>query len=356
MAEENSGQEKTEEPTARRLKDARDKGDIAKSMEIPSALVLLSSILTLYGFSTFFMEQFYRMLKHYLTNLHAVPLGLGDMSALTLEGMRFSLVTAGPVMLVVLVVGLLANVGQFGFLFTTEKLTPKLSKIDPIQGFARMFSLQMLANSVKSIMKVVIIGYVAYREIMRALPGLNPLMDQEVLQIAGFIGQVSFRIFLKAALILIVLAMFDYAFQRWEFMKKMRMTKQEMKEEAKQTEGDPHVKGRIRAIQMEMARRRMMEEVPKADVVITNPTRLAIALRYDSMSMHAPKVVAKGAGAIAQRIREVAREHGVPLVENKPLAQALFKQVKIDDYVPENLFQAVAEVLAYVYGLKRKSA
>lgn len=356
MAEENSGQEKTEEPTARRLQEARDKGDIAKSMEIPSALVLLCSILTLYGGSGFFMEQFSRMLRYYLTNLTAISLTVGDMTRLTLEGMRFSLTIAGPVMLVVLTAGLLANVGQFGFLFSTEKLIPKLSKIDPIQGFARLFSLQMLANTIKSLLKVAIIGYVAFLEIIRTLPGINPLMDQEPLRIAAFIGNVSFRIFLKAALILIVLAFFDYAFQRWEFMKKMRMTKQELKEEAKQTEGDPHVKGRIRSIQMEMARRRMMEEVPKADVVITNPTRLAIALRYDGLSMHAPKVVAKGAGAIAHRIKEVAREHGVPLVENKPLAQALFKQVRIDDYVPENLFQAVAEVLAYVYSLKRKPA
>jgi flagellar biosynthetic protein FlhB len=174
--------------------------------------------------------------------------------------------------------------------------------------------------------------------------------------ILSFVAEVAFWIFLKSALIIALLAAADYAFQRWQFTEKMKMTKQEIKDEAKQTEGDPHVKGRIRAIQMEMARKRMMAEVPEAEVVITNPTRLAIALKYDNMSMAAPMVVAKGAGFIAQRIREIAAAHNIPLVENKPLAQALYKAVDLNQTIPQNLFQSVAEVLAYVYSLKRRSA
>jgi flagellar biosynthetic protein FlhB len=219
-----------------------------------------------------------------------------------------------------------------------------------------MFSMQTLANTVKSISKLLIVGFVSYSEIKKNMNGLLPLMDQEPYSILVFYARVSFWIFLKAALIIAVLAAFDYAFQRWQFLKKMKMTKQEVKEEAKMTEGDPHVKGRIRSIQMEMARKRMMAEVPKADVVITNPTRLAIALSYDPATMIAPTVIAKGAGVIAQRIKEIAGEHKIPIIEDKPLAQALYKYVAIDEQIPENLFQAVAEILAYVYGLKKKSA
>ncbi len=356
MAEESGGQEKTEEPTGRRLQEAREKGDVAKSMEVPSAAVLLASLLTLYAMSGFFMDQMYRLLRHYLGQLHAIRLTPAEIPALTLEGMRISFMTAGPLMLVVLLVGVAGNVLQFGFLFTTEKLAPKFEKISPIEGVKRMFSLQMLANTLKSVLKVVLVGWVAYHEVVKNLPQLAPLMDAEVRVIAAFIFKVSFWIVLKSAVVVVILALADYAFQRWDYRKKMRMTKQELKDEAKQTEGDPHVKGRIRSIQMELARRRMMEEVPKADVVITNPTRLAVALRYDAATMSAPQVVAKGAGVVAQRIKEKAREHGVPLVENRELARALYKEVQIGGFIPENLFQAVAEVLAYVYSLRPGAA
>jgi flagellar biosynthetic protein FlhB len=261
-----------------------------------------------------------------------------------------------PVMAAVLITALVANYSQVGVIFTTEKIKPELKKIDPIQGIARKFSLQTLNELVKSLFKIAIIGYVSYREIINVLPEFMPLMDQETSQILAFMANTAFWIFLKCALIIALLAAIDYVFQRWQFMKKMKMTKQEIKEEAKQTEGDPYVKGRIRSIQMEMARRRMMEEVPTADVVVTNPTRLAVALSYDNNSMEAPLVVAKGAGLIAQRIREIAAENKVPIVEDKPLARALFKTAAIGQAIPENLYQAVAEVLAYVYGMRKKRA
>lgn len=355
MAEETSGQEKTEEPTARRLQDAREKGDIARSMEVPSAAVLLASLLTLYLLNDFNMHTYSTVLRYYLGHLHSIKLLPDQLGPLSRQGLWFVLLLCGPLMLAVVLVGLLGNFVQFGFLFSTEKLVPKFSNISPIEGIKRMFSMQMLVNTLKSFAKVILVGYVSYHEVMVALPQINPLMDQSAWQIGAFVGKISFNIFLKAALVLSVLAALDYAFQRYDFKKKMRMTKQELKEEAKQTEGDPHVKGRIRSIQMEMARRRMMEEVPKADVVITNPTRLAVALKYDSVAMAAPVVVAKGAGVIAHRIKELAKENGIPLVEDKPLARALFKAVKLNEAIPENLFQAVAEVLAYVYSLKRKT-
>ena len=356
MADESSGQEKSEAPTSRRIQEARKKGDVAKSMEVPSAAVLLAGLLTLYYTSDFMLGKFLLLLRYYLGNLHSISLTPNNMTPLTRESMLQTGMLVAPVMSAIFITALVSNYAQVGILFTTEKLAPKFDKIDPFQGFARLFSKQALANVVKSVGKLLIIGYVSYTEVMKAMPGIMPLMDQEPILILAFMGRVAFWIFLKSALIIAVLAAIDYAFQRWQFMEKMKMTKQELKDEAKQTEGDPHVKGRIRALQMQMARQRMMSEVPKADVIITNPTHLAIALRYDTLAMAAPMVIAKGAGVIAQRIREIAIEHGISLVEDKPLAQALYKSVGLGETIPENLFQTVAEVLAYVYNLKHKRA
>ena len=354
MADESSGQEKTEDPTSRRLQEARDKGDVTKSIEVPSAAVLLVSLMTLYLTQHFMVQTLMGLTSHYLANADTISLLPDTMYSLTLEGMIAMALVCGPVLGAVFLTGMVANYAQVGMIFSTEKIMPDLQKIDPIAGFARKFSMQALADLIKSLLKIGLIGYVAFSEAYKALPEFMPLMDKEPYQIMAFAGRTAFWMFLKCALIIAILAVIDYTFQRWQFMKKMKMTKQELKEEAKMTEGDPQVKGRIRAIQMQMARQRMMSEVPKADVVITNPTRLAIALRYESTTMVAPLVVAKGAGVIAQRIREIAAENNIPLVENKPLAQALYKTVSINGPIPEDLFQAVAEILAYVFGSRKK--
>nr|MBF0221630.1 flagellar biosynthesis protein FlhB [Desulfobulbaceae bacterium] len=356
MAEESSGQEKTEEPTSRRLQEARNKGDVAKSMEIPSATVLLAGLMTLYMLSGYFLNTLSAVTAFYLDNAHSINITPGNIPGIAKECMLNMSYLVGPVMIAVFIAALISNYAQIGFIFTGEKMKPDLKKIDPIKGLAKKFSLQALAELVKSLLKVGLIGYVAFSEAYSALPEFMPLMDQTTMQIMTFASITAFWIFLKCALVIALLAILDYAFQRWQFMEKMKMTKQEVKEEAKMTEGDPQVKGRIRSIQMQMARQRMMAEVPTADVVITNPTRLAIALRYTGTEMSAPLVVAKGAGAIAQRIREVAAENNVPMVEDKPLARALYKNVKVNHPIPENLFQAVAEVLAYVYGMRKKRA
>lgn len=356
MAEESSGQEKTEDPTSRRLEDAKRKGDTAKSMEIPSAAVLLAGLMTIYLLSGFYMKTLSDITAYYLSNAHNIKIIAGNIPSLTIECSVQMAYLVGPVMLAVLIVGLVSNYAQVGFIFTGEKIKPDFTKIDPIQGMAKKFSMQALAELVKSLLKVGVIGYIAFKEAYTALPEFMPLTDKTPMQIMTFAGNTAFWIFLKCALTIAIIAAFDYAFQRWQFMEKMKMTKQEVKEEAKMTEGDPQVKGRIRSIQMQMARQRMMDEVPKADVVITNPTRLAIALRYTANQMKAPVVVAKGAGAIAARIRAVATENNIPLIEDKPLAQALYKTASINEPIPENLFQAVAEILAYVYGMRKKRA
>ena len=353
MADEQSGQEKTEEPTERKLQEARKKGDIAKSMEVPSAAVLLGGVILLYFTAGYMLNRVGGMMQYYLGNLDQMDVTPGNMPAISLQATMAAVAVLWPLMLTVFLLALLANYFQVGFLFTTEKMTPKLEKIDPLQGFVRLFSKQAMANFVKSIAKMGLVGYIAYDTVRDSVDQILPLMDKAPYPILLFMAEVSFWIFLKCALLIAIIAAADYAFQRWQFMEKMKMTKQDLKDEGKQTEGDPHVKGRIRSIQMEMARKRMMSEVPKADVVITNPTHLAVAVKYDAMSMKAPMVLAKGAGTIANKIKEVAKEHGVPVVEDKPLAQALYKAVEINESIPENLFQAVAEVLAYVYNLRK---
>lgn len=356
MAEESSGQEKTEEPTSRRLQEARKKGDVLKSMEIPSAAVLLLGLLSLFLMRGYLFERLLLVMRHYLGAAHTMSITPDNMIPVTMEAMTFFAILVGPVMAVILFTALASNYAQVGVLFSTEKIAPKYEKIDPIKGFQRLFSMQTLFNTIKSVAKLVVVGWVAYSVVKSNLHNLLPLMDQPVLSIFIFYAKISFWMFLKAAVIIALLAGIDWLFQRWQFMKKMKMTKQEVKEEAKNTEGDPHVKGRIRSIQMEMARKRMMAEVPEADVIITNPTRLAIAIRYDAASMAAPMVTAKGAGVIAHRIKDIARDNNIPLMEDKPLAQALYKTVEIGEQIPANLFQAVAEILAHVYSVKNKAA
>jgi len=356
MAEEQSGQEKTEAPTQRRLAEARKKGDIARSVEVPSAAVLLAAVATLYLSGPHMLAATRAIMRHYLDSAAQIDLAAGSINILAIDAVIRSLKVAGPLMAVIVATAVISNLLQNGPVFSTEKIAPDPTRIDPVQGFANLFSKQMLAQTIKSILKVALIAIVAWIEIKKAMPMLLPLMDQEPLPILLFMARTAFWIFLKCGLVIAALAAADYGFQRWQFMEKMKMTKQELKDEARQTEGDPHVKGRIRSLQMEMARRRMMDEVPKADVVITNPTHIAVALRYDAENMSAPKVVAKGAGLIAAKIREIAEEHGVPLVEDKPLARALYRDVELDGFIPENLFQAVAEVLAYVYSLSGRGA
>ncbi|MDH4320824.1 MAG: flagellar biosynthesis protein FlhB [Desulfobulbaceae bacterium] len=356
MAENESGQDKTEDPTGRRIEEARRKGDVAKSMEVPSAAVLLAGLLAIYGFGDYILARFYNLLRYYLGNLHTIRIIQDNMTAISRDAMLYSISIVGPVAAAIFLAALVANYAQVGILFATEKLAPNFDKLNPITGISNLFSKQTLANLFKSLAKLAIVSIIAYKEIVKVLPDIPPLMDQEPISIFLFMCRISYWIFLKSALFIALLAAIDYVFQKRQYNEKLKMTKQEVKEEAKSTEGDPQVKGRIRSIQMEMARKRMMAEVPTADVVITNPTHLAIALKYDALAMSAPKVVAKGAGVIAQKIKEIAKEHGVTIVEDKPLAQALYKTAEIDETIPENLFQAVAETLAYVYSVKNKMA
>jgi flagellar biosynthesis protein FlhB len=257
-----------------------------------------------------------------------------------------------PLFVTVLIGSIAGNLLQTGFLFTLEPLAPKLSRLSVLQGLKRLFSPNSWLELPKSVIKIGAVGTITYLVVKGQAENIPSLMQLGVEAILSFIGTVSFKIFFYPCVALTALAVLDYAFQRWQYEQSLKMTKQEVREELKQREGDPLIKGRIRRIQMEVARRRMMEAVKQADVIITNPTTLAIALRYDAETMVAPRVVAKGAGFIAERIREIAHQTMIPIVENKPLAQTLFKVVAIGEHVPVSLYRAVAEILAYVYRLK----
>ncbi len=346
-------QEKTEQATPKRREDTRKKGKVAQSKEIPSVLILISSLgIFFFSGSWIFwnLSDFMRGIFQNIGTMHIQ--NVSAVSAFSFKIFGQVLLILAPFMLTVLIAGIAANLFQVGFLFTGEPLTPKLSKIDPIKGMKKFFSLKSVVELVKSLIKILLIGAVTFLTVKGEAGNFTALMHMEVGSILLFIGKVAFKISFYACLVLLVLAVLDYAYQRWEYEKDIKMTKQEVKEESKQRDGDPQVKAKIRKIQLEMSQRRMMESVPDATVVITNPTRLAIAIKYDSDDMAAPRVTAKGAGFIALRIREIAKENDVPLVENKPLAQSLYKAAEIGEYIPVNLYRAVAEILAYVYRLR----
>ncbi|MFO7738203.1 MAG: flagellar biosynthesis protein FlhB [Desulfatiglandaceae bacterium] len=350
-----SDQNRTEPATPKRREEARKKGQLAQSREVSSVLVLLSALGAFFFSGVHIFHGLSDLMRGVFQNISTITLQQGSMSVLLLEIFYQIFIILIPLMLAVAVAGIAANLFQVGFLFTLDPLTPKLSKLNPLSGIKRLLSLRSLAELAKSLLKVVFVGGVAFMMVKSELENIPSLMLTDVSETLSFFAAVSFRIGFYTCLTLIVLAALDYAFQRWQYEKSLRMTKQEVKDELKQREGDPAVKARIRSVQREMARRRMMESVPTADVVITNPTKLAIALKYDPEKMMAPKVTAKGAGFIAERIKTLAKENGVPLFEHKPLAQTLFKLVEIGGTIPANLYQAVAEILAYVYGLKKEA-
>jgi flagellar biosynthetic protein FlhB len=252
-------------------------------------------------------------------------------------------------------VAILSNYVQVGFPFSWESVHPDLGKLNPLKGLSRLFSKQSGVELVKALFKCLIIGGVAFSTIRNELLPILTLLDQPVDSIFGYAARTCFWLFFKTALVIFALAALDYIFQRWSFEKSLRMTKQEIKEEFKQTEGDPLIKSRIRSIQRDMARKRMMAEVPKADVIITNPSHLAVALYYKVHEMKAPKVLAKGAGLIAEKIKEIGKAHKIPIMENKPLAQVLYKTIGLGETIPSALYQAVAEILAYVYRIRTKN-
>ena len=346
--------EKTEEATPKKLEEARKKGQVARSTEINSVVALLAVFIGLKVFGPYINQEAKLFMRTWLLNL-----SMQDMtSAFAYElFLRCALVFAKlmfPVMLIALLAGLISNYLQVGFLFSTEALNVNFGALNPITGFQRIFSKKALADLIKSLIKIGIVGYVVYNYILDQMAVFPNLMRIDNVQILPSIGSMTFGLIMKVGMVLGVMAVLDLIYQRWQYGQNLKMSKQEIKDEYKQIEGDPKIKAKIKERQRMMAMRRMMQEVPKADVIITNPTHFAIALKYDLKAMAAPVLVAKGQDLIAKRIKEIAKEHNVSIVENKPLAQTLFKSTEVGEAIPTELYQAVAEILAYVYRLKRK--
>jgi len=355
MDEEDKDQ-KTEEASAKRILDAEEKGNFAHSRELTSAFVLLMAILSFAIAGAFSTKHMMATWNHLFSQSHAIPFEISDLRELLGWVMKNIFIILSPILLSIMLGGIMANLIQTGGLkFSLHPLIPKFHKLNPIVGFKRIFSWNSLMELFKSLFKITLISLIAFFVIKSHLGELPAMMDMDIGPILVFMGEMSLEILIWVLLAMIFLAVVDYIFQRFTYLKNLRMTKQQVKDERKDTEGNPQIKQRVRSVQLEMMRRRMMTAVPDADVVVTNPTEIAVAIKYDRGKGEAPVVVAKGRGMIADKIREIALAHDVPIVENKPLARLLYKTVEISQLIPDHLYKAVAEILAYVYRLKGKN-
>ncbi|MFI4974507.1 MAG: flagellar biosynthesis protein FlhB [Caulobacterales bacterium] len=354
MAEGAEGSSRTEEATPRRLEEARKEGDVAKSFELTQAVSLAGAFAALATMGAYLARNLAIALTPFFSHPDTIPLRGGAGVAV----FRQVMLDAAPAILVVLgataLAGVLGNVVQTGFLFTTAKVQPKLSKISPAEGFKRVFGIDGLMQFLRAMLKVLLVGAVAWWVLaphVRELPGLAALEPSSALP---FAMDLTKRLMWAVLALLGAGALLDWLWQRQRFMERMRMTKEELREDFKQSEGDPHVKARLRQLRMERAKRRMIQAVPTATVVVANPTHYAVALRYEAGETPAPQCVAKGVDAVALRIREVAEAHAVPVIEDPPLARALFAAMEVDDIIPHQHYEAVAKIIGFVMAAKKR--
>lgn len=352
MAQDDAG-EKTEQPTARRREEAREEGQIARSQDLTAAVSLVAGIMLLRFLGP---GMFDNMLK--------MTAALGDVPDVTAGGLLpwmrrvggLTMEIMGPFLALIVVLTALGTIAQSGLLLTWKRLALKPERLSPVEGVKKLFNLDSFTRLLTGLAKVGLVGFVAYLTIVARI---SDVLTTGVLHVGGVFARSSsllFELALKMGLVLLVLGVIDYVYQRYRLEQKLRMTKQEIRDELKRMEGDPLLKHRRRQMQARLAMQRIRAEVPRADVVVTNPTHFSVALRYDEKNMSAPRVVAKGQDYLAFRIREIAQEHGVPVIERPPLARALYAGVDVGGEVPPHLYRAVAEVLAYVYQLSQRRA
>ncbi len=353
MSDQDS-QDRTERASSRRREKAREEGQVAKSMDLNAAAVLGLGFLAIYMMGPYMAHNIMELMRHTMT--HAPQIVFSDPTFLKIfvDSLVKFFLLLGPLFGILLVVAFAVNIAQVGFKITPKALEPKFDKLDLIKGAKKIVSMKSLVQLIKDTLKLTVIGIAAYKTIESDFDTFFLLPDMSIFQFASVMGKLTLGLALKMSGVIFVIAALDYAYQKFEFEKSIRMSKQDLKDEHKDTEGSPQLKARIRQVQRDTARSRMMDSVPMADVVVTNPTHIAVALKYDTEKSEAPFVLAKGERKIAQKIKLIAKEHGVPVIEDKPLARALFKICDIGDIVPQNLFKAVAEILAHVYKLKGK--
>jgi len=350
------GGEKTEKATSKKRRDARRKGQVRRSTEVNTAFCAIVMFGMLFAIWPMFVEQLKEVFGEHLgsasLSMASRGLNVDEVMALLMRVLIGFFLIMFPILGAALFAGVAANVLQIGFMFTTETMKVKLNKINPINGFKQMFSPRKLVDLAKNLLKIFLVGYVAYTDYISLLDKFGSYVGQDIEVSFVDIMRTAFLTALKMCIVMVFIAVADFLYQWWKYEKDLRMTKQEVKDEYKLMEGDPKIKGKIRQKQMQMSAMRMMQQVPEADVVITNPTHFAVALAYREKEHTAPTVVAKGQDYIAHKIRGVAMEHGVSIVENPPLAQSLFAMCEINDEIPDDLYQAVADVLVFVYRQK----
>lgn len=355
MAEDQDDDSKTEEPTGKRLQDAREKGQVPKSQEITHLFVLGTSLVLILMILPWSFGRISVSLLPFIEQPHAIQVEGGALESVFSDLITSVAISMAVPLILLMVAAVLASVVQVGFLITTEKVFSfDLSRLNPLSALKQKFSVKNLVEFLKSLAKLVIVAIVVYVMLRPLWNSVDHFIAMSIIDIVKETQRLSARIIFAVLLVLIVLGGADYLYQRFSFMKQMRMTKQEIKEEFKQAEGDPLIKAKIRQLRVERARNRMMGNIPTADVVVTNPTHYAVALKYDPAIMGAPTVVAKGVDHLAQRIREIAEEHDVPLIANPALARALYASAEVNEEIPADHYKAVAEIISYVFKMKRK--
>ena len=346
--------EKTEKATPKKKQDSRKKGQVAKSQDVNTAIVLLAVFFLLFLLGGYMKNIVLEIYEIAFVQYIGMPLTEKSIQVIFIQMLELSAQLLLPVMTAAVIGGVISNYVQVGFLYTTETLQFKLSKINPIQGFKRIFSWRAIVEFLKSILKIALVGILVYLVIRSQIEEILILSQKSIGAALATLADIVVKVGLLATLLLLLLGILDYFYQKYDHEKNLRMSKQDIKDEYKNIEGDPLIKSKIKQRQREMAMQRMMAEVPNADVVITNPTHYAIAIKYDESKMDAPFVVAKGVDFVAQKIKFVAKENDVVMVENRPLARALYDQTEIGQGIPEDFFKAVAEILAFVYKSKGK--
>ena len=354
MAENDSGQEKTEAATPRRRQSAREEGQVPKSAELNTTLLLTTGVITFYYFSKDFMEQLADSMIYYTQQAATLDITEDSVTLFLWEAAKRTLWILAPFFVIFVITAIVINIAQVGFTLNPAGLQLKFNKLNPINGIKNLFSARGRMQLARAMLMMLIIAPVIVYTVYAAIPEHMSLVTVEAKDILIFMGKKAFDLAKKALVFMLIFAIIDYVYQRWQFEKDLKMSKEEVKQEMKDSQGDPKIKQRIRSIQQEMSRKRMMQKVPEAEVVVTNPTEYAIALKYNPEENPAPVVIAKGKNLLAQKIKGIAIEHDIPIVENKPLAQSLYKLVEVGGLVPPDLYQAVAEVLAYVYKLTNK--
>ncbi|RIW36422.1 flagellar biosynthesis protein FlhB [Bacillus salacetis] len=346
--------EKTEKATPKKRQDSRKKGQTAKSQDVNTAIILLAVFLFLTFSASFFGNIIFDLFRVSFQDYMMMDLTEESFMLIVIEVLKEVAILLGPIMLVALLAGIFSNYIQVGIMFTAEPLQPKLEKIDPIKGAKRIFSIRAIVELLKSILKIGFVGAVTFVILWLNIDEVLGLSFKTIHDSLAAMASLTVQMGIAASLALLFLSVFDYLYQKYDFEKNIRMSKQDIKDEHKNMEGDPLIKSKIKQRQREMAMRRMMQEVPDADVVITNPTHFAIALKYDENKSEAPYVVAKGVDYLAQKIKFIAGENDIIMVENRPLARSLYDSAEIGDAIPEEFFKAVAEILAYVYRMKNQ--